>query len=1134
MPDTTTPPPPARAPGAAAATVGQFRLVRLQVINWGTFHGYKDLPVDRRGLMFTGASGSGKSSLMDAHSVGSLPFHDWRFNASSDVKGGRAGTRTLQDYVRGAYEENDDDRGQHGTRYLRAGGTTWSAIGVTYDDGEGRSVTGIVVRWFPGGENDAGSLKEAYLVVDGSQSLQPLFRWAEAAEPYKVSDLAAAVGAAPKPLTSQKAYVQELYKRMGLACSSAALTLLGKAKALKNVGDFDAFVRTDMLDTPGTFAAADKLVEQFVPLHDAYQVARRAWEQEQVLKDVPEQWAAYVEYGTEVDRVERLRGPVCEAYLRAVRILALDGEIYAHGVELDRLSAVQKVAERESGLAQDAYLDLVEQVKAEGSDLERLVQQAVAAEGEAKTREVAYKRYQQQCAILERTCPADLAEFEALHSALPTILAQAKDGKGDLGDGLYEAFSASAQADQALRARNAELQALQGARSLIPPDPLRIRREIAAGARVQVTDLPYAAELIDIASGQERWRPAAEKVLRAFAMRLLVPEKYKDVVRGWIDGNNLRGVIDYSIVTGVSAHQPHLSPDTLAGKLTVDLQHPCGSWLAAQISRQFRHHCVEDARDLDDHDVAVTVNGTVKYPGGRYRKDDRAEVSKASSYILGSNPAAKIDALTLEVQHLAGQAEQARKTATSFQEKAEAFQRQIDAAEDLAEHYRSWTDLDHWEAAGRAAQLRERIQATRDGNLTLKKLIADCDEAKKQWEKLSRNLSGIENDITRADTASSGLSARREREQSKPHTVTDDSDRAYLDTILEELDMQVTSASFTQFGSAFTTKLDSRRTSADGRRGMARTKLEGAIGTFIERWRDAAPDDSGDVDACGASYAELHQRIHERALPEAMGQFQRLLVNEAIPSISILYRAIEKTSKDIEARIDVVNSVLKKVEFSDGTHLKIDWSRQHFDEAREFKDLVDRLLKQSAGARKDPGTHLRQFPTVNKIMARFTSTSSEDHLWRTRVLDIRESYTFYARELHFGGDTARTYRNTSSQSGGEQEKLVAFCLAAALSYHLAESGSGGRPRFAAIMLDEAFCKSDERFATRGLAAFDGFGFQLMVAAPARMAGVLEPFIGQLMLVDKRPTPSGPHSHAQAGTFGELLASAPEGDDRASA
>ena len=155
-------------------------------------------------------------------------------------------------------------------------------------------------------------------------------------------------------------------------------------------------------------------------------------------------------------------------------------------------------------------------------------------------------------------------------------------------------------------------------------------------------------------------------------------------------------------------------------------------------------------------------------------------------------------------------------------------------------------------------------------------------------------------------------------------------------------------------------------------------------------------------------------------------------------------------------------------------------------------------------------------------MGRFTADDLISRRWRASVLDVRDSFTFYGREEDATGTTVHTYRNTASNSGGEQEKLVAFCLSAALRYNLADE-SDGRPRFAPLMLDEAFSKSDETFSAQALAAFDEFGFQLLIAAPIRLSGIVEPYIGQAILVEKRLTADGAHSNAASATFGELAA-----------
>ena len=252
-----------------------------------------------------------------------------------------------------------------------------------------------------------------------------------------------------------------------------------------------------------------------------------------------------------------------------------------------------------------------------------------------------------------------------------------------------------------------------------------------------------------------------------------------------------------------------------------------------------------------------------------------------------------------------------------------------------------------------------------------------------------------------------------------------------------------------------------------------------------------------------------------------MNRFQKMITEDMVPSVSILYRKIEETTTDIKSKLKMVNTGLRRMEFNDGTHLQISSDTKQFDSAREFRRIVDDLHKRAPATKTSGKDALAQFTQIRDLMTRFTSDDLELKRWRETVLDVRLAFTFYGREEDLDGTTVHTYRNTAAGSGGEQEKLVAFCLAAALSYNLADADSDGKPRFAPLMLDEAFSKSDETFASQALAAFDEFGFQLIMAAPIRMSGVLEPFIGQAVLVEKRVRPDGARSNAASATFGEL-------------
>ncbi len=337
------------------------------------------------------------------------------------------------------------------------------------------------------------------------------------------------------------------------------------------------------------------------------------------------------------------------------------------------------------------------------------------------------------------------------------------------------------------------------------------------------------------------------------------------------------------------------------------------------------------------------------------------------------------------------------------------------------------------------------------------------------------------------------------------------------------MEAPVTPESIRQVRIAFRKELERRRDAAEADRRYAYARVKSAVDRFVEEWPDSAPDATGDVDRSGADFAALHADIVRRRLPHAMGRFQQMISEDMVPSISVLQRAVENAAGEIENRITMVNTGLSRVEFNPGTHLQIAFKANPAADVKEFRRKVDALLRDAPAARRDPEKLLAQFRRVRELMTRFTGDDAESRRWRTNVLDVRTSYFFYGIENDAGEQVVATYRNTASNSGGEQEKLVAFCLAAALSYNLADPDSDGRPHFAPLMLDEAFSKSDEAFSQQALAAFDEFGFQLIIAAPIRMTGILEPFIGQAVLVDKRVTDDGARSSATMATFGELAA-----------
>lgn len=1108
-------------PGRRTLRLGQFRLARLQVVNWGTFPGYRDVPVDERGVLFTGPSGSGKSQLLDALSVALLPFRDQRFNASADLtaRGSKQAARTIVDYVRGRWSENDDEHGQGQARYLRGGRPTWSAVAASYDDGRGAVVTGAVVRWFTGTETDASKLQSMHLVHDGHFDLRALEAWAQ--NGFSGARLQQSF---PPPATvypkSETEYTTLLVRRLGLGGSArAALALLGKAKALKNVGDLNLFIRDNMLDVPATFGAAKTMTEVFTPLDEAFKTAERAYEQQQVLSPVPAAWAAYQAACGEAATVQALEGGAAEAWLRDIHLRLLETELAAIAAARPGLEDRLADARRRHREAREEYRSLDDQVRREGVELERMESDRQRAADQQAARLNAYKMYSTLAGRAGLVPPRDHESFLALRAELSGLLSTLAAKRDELQPRRRDATVAAGEAARAHRAKVADLERLRATGALVPPGSLARREQIARGVGIDPGALAYAAELIDVAPGEERWRPAAEKVLRGFGLRLLVPADLRDQVAAYIDSHDMRGAVDYSVVTAASAHQPQPAPGTLAAKLIVTAGRPASQWLLAQVASQFSHACVESAADLPGHALAVTLTGTVKQRGNHYRKDDRPELTRPSSWILGGSATAKTEALRADVARLAAEADAAGQAESGLEERWRALTVAHDAAAQL-EGYTAWMDLDHWTPARTAGDLAARIAEAQGSDVNLQALIGKRDAAEATWTSLGVACRDAEQRITAGEERAEALAAGLEQEQGGARDVPGEA-RDYLTAACAGLARPATADEMPRLRRDLAAELAVRKRAAAQDQHTAVTTLSSAVGQYLARWRDSAPDDTGDVERSGGDFAALHEEISRRRLPEAMTRFQRMITEDMVPSVGVLHRTIETESAAIRARMVTVNAGLRRAEFNQGTRLQIAWTARQFDSAKEFRQAVDDLHRHAGAAQGSAQAALEQFGRIRTLMARFTRDDTDSARWRETVLDVRLSYTFYGREEGHDGTTVRTYRNTAAGSGGEQEKLVAFCLAAALSYSLGDAATGGEPRFAPLMLDEAFSKSDETFAGQALAAFDEFGFQLIMAAPIRMAGVLEPFIGQAVLVEKRVTADGARSAAAVATFGQL-------------
>jgi uncharacterized protein YPO0396 len=339
----------------------QFHLSRLQVINWGVFDGYHSIPFSSGGALIAGASGSGKSSLLDAISLGFLPFNRRNFNASGDntAAGSSAGRRTVDKYVRGAWGQRSDG-GTSRVMYLRGDGTAWSAVAVTYTGDSGRTVTGLVLKWLTGeSRNDSSS---RFVLGDGDLDIESICnRWAAGRFD---------TGVFKEDGWRFTTKVESLYATIGIRASDAAQQLLGKAKSLKSVGGLEQFVREFMLDEPESLGRLPEALKQIDPLVEARELLAVAQRKRKILGDIEKIQQRYASESTDLGIIDLVDLPMVRAYTDHVRLSRCPAQIGQLDTTVDQLDNEYEDVTRSLNLAKAEADSLNAQISGSSATIE--------------------------------------------------------------------------------------------------------------------------------------------------------------------------------------------------------------------------------------------------------------------------------------------------------------------------------------------------------------------------------------------------------------------------------------------------------------------------------------------------------------------------------------------------------------------------------------------------------------------------------------------------------------------------------------------------------------------------------------------------------------------------------------------
>ncbi|MEC4764058.1 ATP-binding protein [Mycobacterium sherrisii] len=1089
----------------------QFCLTCLQVINWGVFDGYHRIDFSANGTLITGASGSGKSSLLDAISLGFLAHNRRNFNASGDntAMGSSAGRRTVDKYVRGAWAEMQEGPTRR-PMYLRGAGPTWSAVALTYSTLSGDAITGVVLRWFP--TATAARTDHRYYLKSGAHDIRELCNtWAERTFDSRVFTEQGWRGG-----DSELHYLSRLYATIGIVNSDAAQLLLGKAKSLKSVGSLDQFVREFMLDEPNSIREADEALKQIDPLVQARNILKVARDKRRILGDIEQHQLRYTVESGRIGVLDVIDSQMITDYLDALRKQRIGPEIARLDAEIDDLGQVQTRLGGDRARLDRQRTQLIGQITAANRDIEPLRAQRGVAEERLDRVTDSRNRYDDAVYRLGYPPPDDPHDFaslrEDLHLEADQISAQVAAVKLQY----HAAITAHGDAQKERQAIAGDLERVRQKGSALTRSALGARSRIADALRLSEDELPYVAELVDLKPDQDRWRVAVEKVLHSAGLTLLVPERHYRAVLQIVNAENMKSLIRLRNAQHGDLRQP--SAGSLADKLRlVRPEHECAAEALNFLTDTGDYTCVDSPDELGAHRRAVTDQGLTTTGPKSARKDDSRPIT-ASSYIFLGNIEMKIDALEHDLAAATERLEAAHLAMTSKEDELEEHRQRLRACEEIR-GFTHWSEVDVATAQAELDRIDNQIRTLEDENPDLVALQEQADQLKQAVEGLSEHIGTVKKTIEESDNLRTELAGIEELLQRRQSATIPGAPQDTLDQYTADCRVELNLLDPSDLRDALTDRVKAERERLYDNRNQARRALENIITNFDVEFPDAIPNDGTDFDAKVADYVALCRSIEERALPQAHDQMMKLITTQAPEAIGNLKFLADNEQDSIRRQIAKVNTGLRAVEFNHGTRLTLRADPKQLRAVQEFNERVAAIYRRAAEvAAGDPQAILDQYTDILRLRQKLGGTQPEDRDWARDALDVRKRFLFYCIEETDAGDVIRTHSNSNASSGSEQEKLMAFCLAGALSFNLAKADTDDlRPVFAQLMLDEAFSKSDPQFAHQALSAFRKFGFQLVIVSTLQNANTIEPYIDSVVMVSKRAEASaaGPTASARA-------------------
>ncbi len=1077
-----------------------FRLDRLELYNWGTFDRQVwKLETKGANALLTGDIGSGKSTIVDAISTLLVPPQRLAYNKAA---GAAARERSLRSYVLGHYKSERGETDISSKAVALRDQNSYSVIlAVFTNEGLGQSCTLAQLFWI----RDQGQPSRLYVFATRELSVAADF----AGFGSDISELRKRLRAGDgveifDAFTSYSA----AWRRVFGIDNEQALELFNQTVSMKSVGNLTDFVREHMLERFEGEARIQALIHHFDDLDRAHEAVLKAKARIDSLSPIVADCESFALQSDEKERL-RLAREALGPWFATRKLELLDARLARLEAELQKQAArTGQSEEKLSGLNADRD-ELKLAIATKGGDrLERLGAEIQKEAEERDRRRVKLERYATQALFLGLPVPKDPDDFARNRERLTELSAELADTEMALQNERTELEVSFRTTRDEYDSLKQEIASLRQRRSNIPQAQIAIRDSLCSALEIPAESIPFAGELVRVKDGETAWEGAAERLLRNFALSLLVPETQYAAVSAWVEEQHLHGRLVYfraKIDDQQAACEQH--PDSLARKLEVKRGAALEGWVSRELARRFDHACCDSLEQFRREPFAVTRRGQIKSGGDRHEKDDRSRLDDRSRYVLGWTNEAKIKALenqaaALEARIAAKGAEIGgiQRAQSEARKKLEAAGRVMDTAD--------WKELDWSTPGNRLAALEKekaRLEASADILRTLGARLAEVEADIGRTEKLllaarqEHTAATVRKDDSareRASAESTASAAVQQKEASFASLASLAAEHGSLVNLSIE--------SIANRESSLREIIQASFDALEKRQIRLRDKIVAAMQAFANAWPLETRELDASLDAAQAWKAML-DGLRADDLPRFEQAFKSLLNENTIREIANFQSQLNRERQLIKERLEKINTSLEEIDYNPGRYIVLESRPSPDGEIQTFMTDLRACTEGSLTGSAEDQYSESKFIQVKRIIERFRGRegySEMDRRWTDKVSDVRQYFVFSASERWKEDHKEyEHYTDSGGKSGGQKEKLAYTVLAASLAYQFGlEKGSPRSRSFRFVMIDEAFGRGSDDSTRYGLRLFKTMNLQLLIITPLQKIHIIEPYISSLGFV----------------------------------